>query len=127
MLWTDVLAEMTHLETSGPEGDVSGVQYDSRRVVAGDVFVAMRGESADGNRYVEQALRGGAAALVMDSPEVFARLKKAGLDVGLALVGNGRRALAGAAAAECGTEECAGGNDRDACCRRGAQLATHDA
>ena len=33
--------------------DVRGVQYDSRRVRPGDIFVAMRGGSADGNRFID--------------------------------------------------------------------------
>ncbi len=100
MQWADVLREMTVVEAHGDAPTaISGVQYDSRRVVAGDMFVAMRGESADGNRYVEKALREGASALVMDSPEVFARLKAAGIDAGLALVEHGRRALSEASAA----------------------------
>ena len=52
----DVLADVRTLEAEGESSmEVSGVQYDSRRVGAGDVFVAMRGESADGNRFVDLA------------------------------------------------------------------------
>ena len=106
MLWRDVLREMTTVATGGSEtAIVSGVQYDSRQVAPGDLFVAMRGESTDANRYVEKAVRDGAAALVMDSPEVFARLKAAGVDAGLALVEHGRRALSEASRAVLGHPE----------------------
>jgi len=69
--------------------DVSSVEYDSRRVKPGCVFVAMRGETSDGNRFIDQAIRAGAAAIVTDSP---AEAQREG--VAWALVPHGRRALA---------------------------------
>jgi len=68
---------------------VSGVEYDSRRVKPGCVFVAMRGETSDGNRFIDQAIKAGAAAVVTDSPSEKQREK-----VAWALVPHGRRALA---------------------------------
>ena len=38
---------------------------------AGDVFVAMRGEATDGNRYIDAAVAQGAAAVVTDSREAM--------------------------------------------------------
>lgn len=95
MQWSDAIAEMKTLDVSG-RGDVGirGVQYDSRRVNAGDVFVAMRGGSADGNRFFDAALQRGAAAIVTDSPEMFAELRERQPELALALVERGRRALA---------------------------------
>lgn len=75
---------------------VCGVAYDSRQVAPGDLFVAMRGEATDGNRYVDAALSRGAVAVVTDSAEVYGRL--AGT-VPVGLVEHGRRALAGVSAA----------------------------
>ncbi|HEY4355512.1 MAG TPA: UDP-N-acetylmuramoyl-L-alanyl-D-glutamate--2,6-diaminopimelate ligase [Acidobacteriaceae bacterium] len=95
MRWSDVAANMTSLEVSGPETlDIRGVHYDSRRIAAGDVFVAMRGGTTDGNRFVEAALRNGAAAVVTDSAAIFDELKAKYPDRALALVEHGRRALA---------------------------------
>src|SRR6202140_5634817 len=54
------------LSQSGDAG-VSSVEYDSRRVKAGCVFVAMRGESSDRNRFIDQAIQAGAVAVVTDS------------------------------------------------------------
>src|SRR3981081_1817079 len=68
---------------------VSGVEYDSRRVKPGCVFVAMRGESSDGNRFIDQAIRAGAVAVVTDSAAVKPRD-----NVAWAVVPHGRRALA---------------------------------
>jgi UDP-N-acetylmuramoyl-L-alanyl-D-glutamate--2,6-diaminopimelate ligase len=45
---------------------VYGVQQDSRRVAAGDLFVALRGEHADGAAFVEGAIAKGAAAVLRD-------------------------------------------------------------
>lgn len=47
---------------------ITGVEYDSRRVKSGDVFVAMAGESSDGNRFIDQAIAAGAVAVVTDDP-----------------------------------------------------------
>ena len=69
--------------------DVTGVEYDSRRVKPGSVFVAMRGESFDGNRFIDQAIQAGAVAIVTDSPT-----EKPREGVAWALVPQGRRALA---------------------------------
>ena len=69
--------------------DVTGVEYDSRRVKPGSVFVAMHGESSDGNRFIDQAIQAGAVAIVTDSPA-----EKPREGVAWALVPHGRRALA---------------------------------
>jgi UDP-N-acetylmuramoyl-L-alanyl-D-glutamate--2,6-diaminopimelate ligase len=46
---------------------VTGIQYDSRHISPGDVFIAMRGESNDGNCFIQQAITAGAVAVVTDS------------------------------------------------------------
>ena len=48
--------------------EVTGVQCDSRRIRAGEVFVAIHGNQEDGLRYVPNALSRGAAAVVSDAP-----------------------------------------------------------
>src|ERR1700732_4699695 len=55
------------------DASVSGVEFDSRRVKPGCVFVAMRGETSDGNRFIDQAIQSGAVAVVTDSPTEKAR------------------------------------------------------
>lgn len=47
---------------------VSGVEIDSRDVVPGDLFFALKGESMDGHRFVDMAYARGAAAVVVDRP-----------------------------------------------------------
>src|ERR1035438_5674093 len=68
---------------------VTGVEYDSRRVRPGTIFVAMKGESSDGNRFIDQAIAAGAVAVVTDSATEAPRP-----GVAWAQVPHGRRALA---------------------------------
>jgi len=68
---------------------VSGVEYDSRRVQPGCVFVAMHGETSDGNRFIDAAIKAGAVAVVTDSAA-----EKPREAVAWAVVPHGRRALA---------------------------------
>ncbi len=106
MQWANALAGVTTLETGGrTDIEVRDVQYDSRRVHAGDVFVAMRGGSADGNRFLQTALRQGAAACLTDSPETFIATRTTQPELALALVPHGRRALAEISAAVLGHPE----------------------
>lgn len=44
--------------------DINGIQYDSRLVAPGDVFICIKGFTADGHEYAEDALKKGAAAIV---------------------------------------------------------------
>jgi UDP-N-acetylmuramoyl-L-alanyl-D-glutamate--2,6-diaminopimelate ligase len=69
--------------------DVTGVEYDSRRVKPGSVFVAMRGESSDGNRFIDKAIQAGAVAVITDSASESPRD-----GIAWAVVPHGRRALA---------------------------------
>jgi UDP-N-acetylmuramoyl-L-alanyl-D-glutamate--2,6-diaminopimelate ligase len=88
MTFQQVLDGAEVLPLSGDPG-VSRVEYDSRRVKPGSLFVAMRGESSDGNQFIDQAIAAGAVAVVTDSAA-----EKPRLGVAWAVVPNGRRALA---------------------------------
>jgi UDP-N-acetylmuramoyl-tripeptide--D-alanyl-D-alanine ligase len=46
----------------------SGVEIDSRDVMPGDLFFALKGEAMDGHKFVPMALARGAAAVVVDRP-----------------------------------------------------------
>ena len=101
----DVLAELGAVESASALVEVTGVEYDSRRVGPRDVFVAMRGGTADGNRYIDAAIAQGVAAVVTDSREAYERLRRDHAAVGAALVEHGRRALAEASAVVMGHPE----------------------
>src|ERR1019366_7422412 len=49
-------------------GPVTGVAYDSRAVTPGQVFVALKGQRADGTAFARQAIERGAAAIVSEQP-----------------------------------------------------------
>ncbi len=105
MRWIDFITNVGVVESAGAPVEITGVEYDSRRVGRGDVFVAMRGGATDGNHYIETAIVQGAAAVVTDSREAFEALRKNHASIGAALVEHGRRALAEASAAVLGHPE----------------------
>lgn len=74
---------------------IAGLDYDSRRVKPGWCFVAMRGETSDGNQFIDTALQAGAAAVVSDSLP-----PRPG--IAWAQVEHGRQALARLSANFCG-------------------------
>jgi UDP-N-acetylmuramoyl-L-alanyl-D-glutamate--2,6-diaminopimelate ligase len=71
------------------DSEIYGVEYDSRRVRPGFCFVAMKGETTDGNRFIDAAVANGAVAVVTDSKDAAPRA-----GVAWARVASGRRALA---------------------------------
>jgi UDP-N-acetylmuramoyl-L-alanyl-D-glutamate--2,6-diaminopimelate ligase len=87
MTFEQILDGAEVLSRSG-NPSVGGLEYDSRRVKPGDVFLAMRGEASDGNRYIDSAIAAGAVAIVTDSAT-----EKPRDGVGWAQVPHGRRAL----------------------------------
>ena len=46
---------------------ITGITQDSRAVKQGDLFCCVRGQFADGHAFVEQAIRSGASALLVDT------------------------------------------------------------
>lgn len=48
--------------------EITGIEFDSRRVVPGNCFVAVTGEKTDGHRYIPDAIQRGAAAIVGEQP-----------------------------------------------------------
>ncbi|HWZ50795.1 MAG TPA: UDP-N-acetylmuramoyl-L-alanyl-D-glutamate--2,6-diaminopimelate ligase [Granulicella sp.] len=106
-----VFAAIDPIAWRGNSASINGIVYDSRQVQSGDLFVAMRGESTDGNRYLDAALAqssngsGGAVAIITDSRESYDRLAASHPDLPAALVEHGRRALARASAAILGHPE----------------------
>ncbi|WID97785.1 UDP-N-acetylmuramoyl-L-alanyl-D-glutamate--2,6-diaminopimelate ligase [Bosea vestrisii] len=76
------------------ERRVNGLAFDSRKVAAGDAFVALAGAKADGARFIADAVQRGAVAIVSNGPRP-ADLPDA---VAYARVEDPRRALALAAA-----------------------------
>ena len=64
-LWaSDEIALATGGTASGAF-EVSGVTFDSREVGPGDLFLALKGETTDGHRFLDQAFAQGAAGAVV--------------------------------------------------------------
>jgi len=106
MNWKDLLEEVTAVDAAGDSAaPITGVEYDSRRVRPGAVFVAMKGGSTDGNRYIDKALAAGALGIITDSAPTFDHLLVYQAGVPVLQAEHGRRALAEASAAFFGHPE----------------------
>ena len=106
MLWHELIAEITAVGSSGSSSQpIAGIEYDSRRVRPGSVFVAMKGGTTDGNRYVDKAIAAGALGIITDSPQTFDHLVVYKSEIAVVEVEHGRRALAEASAAFFGHPE----------------------
>ena len=99
MAASDRSSSIEELAASVPDGRlagdaataVTGIAYDSRLVVPGDLFAALPGADVDGHDYAADAVRRGAAALLVE--------RALGLDVPQLIVRDGRAALAVVSAA----------------------------
>jgi UDP-N-acetylmuramoyl-L-alanyl-D-glutamate--2,6-diaminopimelate ligase len=106
MNWNELIAEVDAADRAGSsDAAVTGIEYDSRRVRRGAVFVAMKGGSTDGNRFVEKAVGAGAVGIVTDSAPTFDHLVVYNPEVPVLQVEHGRRALAQVSAAFFGNPE----------------------
>ena len=54
--------------TASCDFQVAGVEMDSRDVINGDLFIALKGEAMDGHRFLDKAFQNGAAAAIVDRP-----------------------------------------------------------
>src|SRR5580698_884117 len=106
MKWKELAEEVTAIGAGGgSEEPVTGVEYDSRKVKPGAVFVAMKSGSTDGNRYIEKAIAAGALGIITDSSNTFDHLLVYQAGTPVLEVEHGRRALAEASAAFFGHPE----------------------
>ncbi|HEU5039356.1 MAG TPA: UDP-N-acetylmuramoyl-L-alanyl-D-glutamate--2,6-diaminopimelate ligase [Gemmatimonadales bacterium] len=71
--WDELVAELKRADllVSAPERGPApqGVSADSRAVQPGAIYVAVRGSQADGHRFVPDAVRQGAGAVVVEAPQ----------------------------------------------------------
>ena len=87
--FADLLAACPHAQLRQPAREpIASVHFDSRQVGPGACFVARRGLRDDGHVYIPAAIAAGAVAVVAE------RRVELPAHVGLALVPDGRRALA---------------------------------
>jgi UDP-N-acetylmuramoyl-L-alanyl-D-glutamate--2,6-diaminopimelate ligase len=74
--------------TGSPEVMISGLTMNSREVVSGSLFAAIRGTHTDGHKYIAQAIEQGAAAILCEqmpqiaTDTVILRVDKASQSIG---------------------------------------------
>ncbi len=91
MKWLDLLQELPCIASGGTENPVlSSITCDSREVRPGSLFVAISGFSANGDKFIPDALANGAAAVVSQN-------NPGNISVPWAKVGNARQVLGVAA------------------------------
>ncbi|MGE5418795.1 MAG: UDP-N-acetylmuramoyl-L-alanyl-D-glutamate--2,6-diaminopimelate ligase [Chloroflexota bacterium] len=63
----DVLRGIEVVSVKGNTGGaISGIEFDSRNVKAGTLFVAVKGVKTDGHDYIKQAVKAGATAIICE-------------------------------------------------------------
>ncbi|WP_444900069.1 UDP-N-acetylmuramoyl-L-alanyl-D-glutamate--2,6-diaminopimelate ligase [Microbulbifer sp. VAAC004] len=70
------LQELVPGYASIPDVPVSGVALDSRKVKAGDAFMALRGSVVDGREYIDAAIEAGAAVVLADGDKLESKTHK---------------------------------------------------
>lgn len=94
MILQEVLKGLKTISVSGDIGaDISCVCSDSRKVVKGALFVAIKGERSDGHDFIPDAVKKGASAVIYNNPDLTA----AGEGAVFVRVHDSRTALAEAA------------------------------
>lgn len=71
MLLSDLIAPVRQIKIPGqgvPPLEITGIQFDSRKVEKGNLFVALEGGSFDGHAFIRNALDKGAVAVVGRKP-----------------------------------------------------------
>ncbi len=99
MNWDSLVADVTTLASTRSALTVSGVEYDSRKLRNGSIFVAIKGGVTDGNNFIEAAVAQGVAGIITDTTSVYDSVRQKHSHVGVALVKFGRRGLAEASSA----------------------------
>src|SRR5947199_6115205 len=69
MIYLDHLCKATNgvLLTTGKQSHFDAFSHDTRQLIPGEVFVAVRGEHGDGHDYLLDAVRRGAAGLLLEA------------------------------------------------------------
>jgi UDP-N-acetylmuramoyl-L-alanyl-D-glutamate--2,6-diaminopimelate ligase len=64
---SDIIEGLAFTELQGSaDVEISAVVFDSRKVIPGSLFVAVRGTMVDGHDYIEQAVKDGAIAVICE-------------------------------------------------------------
>ncbi len=95
-LWTaDEIAAATKGIASS-NFSVTGVTFDSREIMGGELFIALRGESTDGHRFIGQATQRGAAGFLASEYVDGAHVRVADTTAALEALGRASRSRSSA-------------------------------
>lgn len=91
-LWT--ASEIAEATVGTVHGDfsVTGVAFDSREIGAGDLFIALKGETTDGHLFLDKAFAAGAAGALVSEPVIPRHVLVADTTVALNDLGRASRA-----------------------------------
>jgi UDP-N-acetylmuramoyl-L-alanyl-D-glutamate--2,6-diaminopimelate ligase len=94
MMLAELVSPLDMLDRPANLGvEITAITDDSRRVQSGSLFVAVKGERADGHGFLRQAVAAGASALVVEDPVPADSLRNLRSSVPLIRVKNSRRAV----------------------------------
>src|SRR3989304_1632452 len=68
-LGSSEILEVQHVQSEELDGaprTFTGISIDSRNVVAGNLFLAIRGERLDGHNFLSNAIKAGAKAIIVE-------------------------------------------------------------
>jgi UDP-N-acetylmuramoyl-tripeptide--D-alanyl-D-alanine ligase len=91
-LWDAIAIARAVKGVANADFQVSGVEIDSRDVLPGDLFFALKGESMDGHRFIEMAFAKGAVAAVVDRPVDYPHILVSDTTAALEALGKAARA-----------------------------------
>lgn len=67
MLVRELIVDLNYILVKGnAETEISGIQFDSRKVVKNTMFVATKGTAVDGHDFIKSAIQMGAVAIVCE-------------------------------------------------------------
>ena len=66
MLLSEIIKGVELVEAISADVEVKSIEFDSRKVVAGSMFVATRGTAVDGHDYICKAIEAGASVVVCE-------------------------------------------------------------
>ena len=91
MILNELLSVITPVKVIGnTDADITAIQFDSRKVAEGNLFVAQVGTAVDGHQYIASCVENGAKAVVLSNPDY---LPEASENVTYILVSNTDEAL----------------------------------
>jgi UDP-N-acetylmuramoyl-L-alanyl-D-glutamate--2,6-diaminopimelate ligase len=89
MLLAKLIRSLDVLEQGGKiDVEIGDISYHSKQIKKGDLFVAIKGAKSDGHQFIEEVIRGGACAIIVEQSSPYP------VDVPVVVVRDSRKALA---------------------------------